>query len=122
MAHQQGRSEVTDTTWDVSEGEVDCLLDVLAVARRRDVLRRLDGSTSIALADLARELARRERDSGTGEPSPERVRRMKATLELLDVPKLDEAGLVYLDRDRNTVQLTEIARLAGVADLLEHES
>lgn len=87
----------------------DAALDALANARRRRIVRVLaERDRSLALADLARDVARRERatdegDDGTpARPGPKTV---ATQLHHWHLPKLAEAGIVERDADRGTVAL-----------------
>ena len=84
---------------------VDTLCDVLRVERRRHVLVTLQThETSLALADLAAEIAKRE--AADGAPPPETVTHVHASLYHTHLPKLKEANLITYNHDRHTVQLT----------------
>lgn len=87
---------------------------VLSARERRAVLRRLAATDRpVAVADLARDVARElgpadpddpSRDAG---PSAERLRELRIRLHHCDLPKLVDHDLAAIDRERGTVTLQE---------------
>lgn len=97
--------------------ETDALLDALSHRYRRFALTALCGRDEpVALADLAVDVTERETGE-TGESlSKERAREIEISLYHVHVPKLDDAGLVEFDRDRNTVAVcNEVQSVRGIA-------
>ena len=71
--------------------------------RRRTALDALrEASGPLSLADLARDVVRRERDAG-GDVDLEAVRECRWRLYHVHVPKLVEVGLATFDADRRAV-------------------
>lgn len=74
---------------------MDRLLETLADERRRHVRRCLsEHETPITLADLANDVAVRERETRLSAVSPEETKRIYVALSHTQVPKLVDAGLV----------------------------
>ncbi|WP_121822707.1 DUF7344 domain-containing protein [Halostella salina] len=83
----------------------DALFDALSHRYRRFAIDALDSCDgSLALADLAAEVA--ERDAESDASVPDHVRRVEVELYHVHVPKLAAIGVVRFDRDRNVVGLT----------------
>lgn len=126
MTRRSRDSEVEEAAWDVPEEQLDCLFDALAVERRQKIICcPAERTAAVALADLApsqADLASHKRVSTSDDPPLERVELLRAQLEHLDVPTLSQAGLVHYDPDRCIVQLTELARLSEITDLLDCDS
>lgn len=83
--------------------------DLLATERRRHALRCLTDHGSLALPDLADEVARREHDAPLPEIPEDAVLRIYLSLYHTHVPKLAEAGVVRYSQDRDVVALAEQA-------------
>jgi hypothetical protein len=82
----------------------DALFDALSHRYRRFTLAALSGRDEpMALADLAVGVAKRETGDTGQAVSKERAREIEISLYHVHVPKLEVAGLVEYDRDRNTV-------------------
>lgn len=80
--------------------------DALAHERRRRAIEILQrASAPMALADLAAEIAASE--SNRSDPDPERSKHVRTALYHCHVPKLEAAGLVAFDGERQTVRLPE---------------
>lgn len=100
--------------------DVDTVLETLADERRRHVLRCLcDGNAPITFADLADEVAARDREHETGVEaiSGEERERIHLSLYHVHVPKLVDAGLVTCEQDRNRV---DTVAAVDVESLLEN--
>lgn len=77
---------------------------LLAHARRRELIRLLDGvNTPLSLDDLARELVEQEREVTVSEIDREEFRRCKISLYHRHLPRLADAGVVEFDADRRIV-------------------
>ena len=101
---------------DASESP-DEVFELLGSQRRRYVVRCLtefDGSLS--LADLADEVATREHDAVITELSAETVKRIYVSLYHNHVPKLEAAGVVAYDQERDAVALDD-----GVDELVRYD-
>ncbi len=82
--------------------------DVLEDARRRHTLRILSESgVSMALADIAAEIASLERPDSDEGPDWERIERIYISLYHCHVPKLDDHGLVEFDIARRTAAIAD---------------
>lgn len=83
---------------------LDVAFDVLADRRRRHLLDCLRESESpVALGELARDVAARERGPSDADAPPEAVDRVHLTLYHSHVPKLAAADVVEYDRERDLV-------------------
>lgn len=86
-------------------------VDSLPVARQRGILRILrEQSAPMTITEVARKLRQSDRhltDDLSGVMKDDLVR---LRLYHVDLPTLNQAGLVDFDRDQKTVQLTEQAR------------
>jgi len=91
----------------------DRVIRLLADERRRYALRCLLKHDALPLADLADEVAVRERDEPIGEISAEEVKHVYMSLYHTHVPKLAQAGVVTYDQDADAVAVDEYADLAG---------
>lgn len=100
-------SERTSDDLDSAPPDPDALFEILAHERRRHALRRLrTREGAVALADLADEVARLERDAESGVEVPrENVERIRADLYHRHVPKMADAGVVDYDRESDVVRL-----------------
>lgn len=95
-----------------SRGDGDQLPDapyaLLADERRRHCLRCLaDREDPMGLADLAREVAARERDAPVADVPTASVQRVHVDLYHVHVPKLAAENVVLFDRERNAVSLAD---------------
>lgn len=94
--------------------QIDDIYDVLSSNRRRQVLRCLDGNDGpTAIADLARDVAREEAPDGE-EPELAAVERVQVSLYHADLPKMAEAGLVEVARDRRTTRFSRTGAALAV--------
>lgn len=85
----------------------DVVYRVLAHSRRRHVLDILSGSDSrVRLADLAADIASRERDESDEADEEEYVERVQISLYHSHIPKLEEIGVVDFDAADKTVSST----------------
>lgn len=91
----------------------DRTYELLAHRLRRSILACLSTHGPLALADLATEVARRERDTPLSELPTDESQRIHVLLWHIHVPKLDNADVVEHDHDTNVVAL------AANADQLE---
>lgn len=98
---------VPSETFEFTEADaLDTIFDLLSSPRRRHVLRCLDEyDDPLALADLADEVAVREYDRPLTETSPEEVKRIYVSLYHTHVPKLEDAGVVEYNQERDLVSL-----------------
>jgi DNA-binding transcriptional ArsR family regulator len=85
--------------------EEDALYDVLANGRRRRIIACLaEQDGSVTSTELAEAIARRDAETaGDGE----RTDSIRASLYHAHLPKMDDAGVVAYDRDRETVRLVD---------------
>lgn len=91
-----------------ASSDPDALLGVLSNSRRRFVLSCLEEhATPMALADVADELATRERDAPIREIPEDDVAAIDMSLYHVHVPKLSDAGLVEYSQERDAVALAE---------------
>ena len=90
----------------------DRVIGLLADERRRHALRCLLEHGALPLADLADEVAVRERGEPIGEIPAEDVKNVYMSLYHSHVPKLAEANVVAYDQDADAVALDEHADLA----------
>lgn len=102
-------SELDENSRQFDDGVVDALAD----ARRRAVLRTLFDEESASLREVARGVARREHD---GLPAEGAVDRLKIALHHRHLPKLADVGLVEYERGSRTVALT--AEAASIRSVL----
>lgn len=114
-----GKSDTTNETSDITS----CVFDLLADSRRRILLTRLDSHAKVpAVADIARDIAEYEHGAPVEESRDEVVQRIHVSLYHRHVPRLEDAGIVTYDQDRNTVALTERGeRYAALAQRLTDE-
>lgn len=92
-----------------SRGDDDRLPEeVLAHSRRRHTLRILsEAGSSMALADVAAEIASHEQPTPADEPDWELIKRIYISLYHWHVPKLDDHKLVEFSMARRTVTLAD---------------
>lgn len=96
----------------------DTVFETLSNERRRHVVRYLlDRRSTVALGELARELAARENDKRPDAVTSEERRRVYNALQQLHLPKMDEHDLVSFDTARGTIAPT--SRLAHVERYLD---
>jgi len=88
-------------------GTLDTIHDLLSHQRRRSAIAVLDKHGSIALADLAEEVTRHEREVPITETSEEEVLRVYLSLWHVHIPKLAEADVVEYDQETDMVGLGE---------------
>lgn len=99
--------------------DLDRLFRLLSKRRRRWILACLDRHRSMTLADLAEEIAVRERDLTIDEIPPEAVKEIYMELYHRHVPPLDDADLVRYAQERDTVAISD--RGADVGAWLRNE-
>ncbi len=101
--------------------DLNTLYELLASERRRLVLEHLrSSSTAVGLNRLAEFVARETADSGTDSPSDRRIARTATALTHVDLPKLEDGGLVHFDREAGTVeQAQDFEYLAPLLDFYE---
>ncbi len=97
----------------------DRSFDALANARRRHVLSVLSDHRTISLADLADEVAVRERSLPLAEIPAEAVAQLYMTLYHRHVPLLAERGFVDYDQETDMVRRTE--RVPSLDPYLDRE-
>ncbi|WP_218153762.1 DUF7344 domain-containing protein [Halopelagius inordinatus] len=91
-----------------SETRLDVLFGVLAKRRRRVALRCLVAyDTPMTLADLADEVAVREREATLAQIPADDVMQVYLSLYHAHVPKLGDAGFVEYSQEQDLVRLTE---------------
>lgn len=101
----------------VRDENTDRVLRALAARRRRVALSLLRDLGTLTLADLADELAEREHGTTIDRIPPEKVKTTYMSLYHRHVPKLEAAGLVEYDQERDMVAPTD--RLERVSDTLD---
>lgn len=85
-----------------------CMFDILSHARRRTLLLLLDSyKQAPAIADMATDIAKYESKEPIEELSGETIRRIHISLYHWHIPKLEDAGIITYNQDRNTVAFTE---------------
>lgn len=89
----------------------DSIFDLLSEARRRYVLSCLTDHGTLALPDLADEVADREHDVPLPQVSEETVLRVYLSLYHKHIPKLEQADVVVYDQESDRVALAENADL-----------
>jgi hypothetical protein len=85
----------------------DSLFELLSNSRRRHIVRCLKEHATLTLADVAEEIAVRERATTIDQIDPETVQDVYHSLYHVHVPKLERADLVLYDQDQDLVGLTE---------------
>lgn len=95
-----------------SDGQsVDIVFDLLADQRRRYVLACLvDNTQSMALADLAEDVAVRENEGTLTAIPKEEVQAISTSLYHIHIPKLVDEGVIEYN-DRDLIQISEITDL-----------
>lgn len=88
----------------------DDVFDALASARRRYLLSVLQDHETLALADLADEIAEWEHDAPLPEITPETVKDIYTSLHHRHLPKLTDCGLVIYDDETELVRLADVGR------------
>lgn len=100
---QQIDGEGTEPTTEVSEDE---LFDVLANQRRRFAVHLLkrEGEGSVAIGDMADQIAAWENGIDTTEITGNERKRVYTALQQSHLPKMDEAGVVEFNKDRGLIE------------------
>lgn len=81
---------------------------ILADSQRRHALLILrESDSTMALADLATDIARQESENPDGDLDWERVKRIYTALYHNHIPRFDEAGMVAFNAARKTVTLAD---------------
>lgn len=94
-----------------TELSTDELFDVLSDTRRRFVLDLLiEQSEPIAMADIAAEITRWERDLPRSQVANEGVNSRYIELYHVHVPKMEAVGLVAHNQDTNTIGFVDGSR------------
>lgn len=94
---------------DSDDLSINVVFDLLANQRRRVVLACLEDNTqSIALTELAEEVAVRENEEPLTEIPKETVPTIATSLYHIHLPKLADAGAVEYDQDRDLVRISKI--------------
>lgn len=101
--------------------DIDAAFGVLADGHRRRVLACLrETEGTVALVDLAREVAVRTAETPLGEVSSDAVRQVYLELYHTHLPKLAEMGAVEFDADHNSVrQGPAFAEFVALVDEVE---
>lgn len=87
---------------------LDTVFGVLADQRRRSLLRCLNEyENTMALADVADEIATREREKPITELSAEEVKTVYISLYHEHIPKMVDAGVVRYNQEKDMVMLVE---------------
>ena len=103
----------------VTSDDVDKILAALSHHQRRETLNILrNAGRSLALADLSIELTLELEDFDSKAEAKKRAERLQIELYHSHVPRLEEAGLIDYNVDRNVVALTDTAT---DGDLVETE-
>ena len=102
---QQIDGEGVEPTTEVSEDE---LFDVLANQRRRFAVHLLkrEAEDSVAIGDMAEQIAAWENGIDTTEITGSERKRVYTALQQSHLPKMDDAGVVDFDKDRGTIEPT----------------
>lgn len=88
--------------------DASCIFDILSNARRRTFLILLDSHKQApAIADMAKDIAEQEHETPADELSDETIEHIHISLYHCHIPKLEDAGIITYDQDRNTVAFTE---------------
>lgn len=100
---------------------VDAVFDALADQHRRHVLScLLEEGRAIGLVDLAWAIAEHEADGPGTDIAAETVREIETSLYHVHVPKLEAAGVVEYDQDRDLVRAStdadQVDRAVSLAD------
>ncbi|MFB6130731.1 MAG: hypothetical protein ABEJ28_07930 [Salinigranum sp.] len=85
----------------------DSLFELLSNSRRRHTMRCLKEHATMTLADVAEEIAVRERATTIDKIDAESVQDVYHSLYHVHVPKLERADLVIYDQEQDLVGLTE---------------
>lgn len=97
----------------------DTIFDLLSKERRRHVLSCLTDHESLALPNLADEVASRESNPALSQIPEEDILSIYLSLYHQHIPKLEEANVVVYDQDLDRVALTENADLLRQHSSLE---
>ena len=102
---QQVDARGTEPTTELSENE---LFDVLANQRRRFAVHLLkrEADDSIAIGDMAEQIAAWENGIDTAEITGNERKRVYTALQQSHLPKMDDAGVVEFNKDRGVVEPT----------------
>ncbi|WP_128904149.1 DUF7344 domain-containing protein [Halorubrum amylolyticum] len=94
-----------EPTTEVSEDE---LFDVLANQRRRFAVHLLkrEEDDSIAIGDMAEQIAAWENEIDTAEITGNERKRVYTALQQSHLPKMDDAGVVEFNKDRGVIEPT----------------
>jgi hypothetical protein len=99
LVREQGSTTSVDDVLRRSDGcSVDAVADVLGHRRRRYVLYHLREQGTAVAQTLADHIAERERDESTVEPNPARREHLRTELLHTHLPKLDDAGAITFER------------------------
>lgn len=106
---------------DSGELAVDAVFDAMADQLRRHVIRCLpEEGHAVGLSELAWAVAEVEAAESGTDIAPETVTDIETSLYHLHVPKLEAAGVVEYDQDRNLVRVStgadQFDRAASLAD------
>lgn len=118
-----------------ADRSLDIAFDVLSDRRRRHILASLrDRGREIAISELAEDIAARDTGVFRGEVPPhanetrmegaeDRVQELTASLYHVHIPKLEDAGIVEYDPDRDVVRPTaSTQQVEHILGLTEHLS
>lgn len=93
---------------EICRNTFDLLIDLCGDRHRRIVLGVFaDQKRSLTTADLAKTIAKHERQAPLTQISEEECKQLHALLDQHHIPKLEEAGLVEYDREARRVEPTE---------------
>lgn len=105
--------EASGTTSKLGTKQYDGVFEALASPRRRAALAYLrETEGSVALTELATEIAHRERETGEPALRHEQWNDVTAALAHVHLPKLADEGLVEYDEAAETVVLGDLAEPA----------
>jgi len=112
MSHEPTGQNIAETQTDALEAghedSLDTYFRLLSNQRRRHVLDCLqEYRNPMALSDLADEVAVREYETRITEIPAEEVTDIYVSLYHVHVPKMQDAGLVEYDQDRDLVSLVD---------------
>ena len=99
--------------------QLDRVFHALADARRRCVVRLLHDHGSLTLADLADEVASRERGARLPDVSGDAVRDVYLSLYHRHLPRLEAADVAEYDQERDAVRWLDTASSSLALVLLE---
>lgn len=118
---RQNHEEVSTETLTLGlDPELDSVFQLFVSQRRRyvlDCLRETDDP--IPLADLAGEVATREKDASLSEIPDEELKQIHLTLYHTHIPKLNDEDIIQYNKDEETVTLIEsVEKLNQYEELL----